>query len=43
MVTPSALNVLVIGASVILFSFLWRLVAAAFADRPIGQGMAAVL
>jgi hypothetical protein len=40
-IIPSALNVLIIGASVIIFSFLWRMLAASLADRPIGQAMAA--
>lgn len=41
-ITPSTLNVLVIGASVIVFGFLWRLLAAFTADSPLGQAMAAV-
>lgn len=45
MITPSALNVLIIGASVIIFSFLWRMLAAKLAehDNPIGDAMAVVL
>jgi hypothetical protein len=43
MVTPSALNVLIIGASVIIFSFLWRMAAAHMSDRPVGQAMATIL
>lgn len=43
MITPSALNVLVIGLSVIIFTFLWRMAAARYSDRPLGQAMAAVL
>jgi hypothetical protein len=45
MVTPSALNVLIIGFSVIIFSFLWRMLAAKLAEKgsPIGEAMAVVL
>lgn len=43
MITPSALNIVVIGLSVIIFSFMWRMAAAHFADRPIGQAMATIL
>lgn len=42
MITPSALNVLIIGASVIIFCFIWRMIAAYYSHRPIGQAMAAV-
>lgn len=42
MIIPSALNVLIIGASVIIFCFLWRMLAAYLSERPIGQAMAAV-
>jgi hypothetical protein len=42
-ITPSALNVLIIGASVVIFSFLWRMLAAKLADNPIGQAMAVCL
>jgi hypothetical protein len=42
MITPSALNVLIIGLSMIIFGFLWRTLAAKFADRPIGQAMAVI-
>lgn len=45
MITPSALNVLVIGFSVIIFAFIWRLVAAKLAEKgsPVGDAMAVVL
>lgn len=45
MITPSALNVLIIGASVLIFSFLWRMAAAKLAEKgsPIGDAMAVVL
>lgn len=42
-IIPSALNVLIIGASMLIFAFLWRMAAAKFADHPIGQAMAVVL
>jgi len=44
-ITPSALNVLIIGASVLIFSFFWRMAAAKLAehDNPIGDAMAVVL
>lgn len=40
MIQPSTLNVLIIGASAVIFMFLWRMIAAKFADNPIGQAMA---
>lgn len=43
MINPSALNVLIIGASVLIFSFLWRMLAAQLSDSPIGQAMAVAL
>ncbi len=43
MIVPSALNVLIIGFSVIIFSFLWRMLAAKMSDSPTGQAMAAIL
>lgn len=43
MIQPSALNVLIIGASVLIFSFLWRMAAARMADSSIGQAMAVAL
>lgn len=43
MIMPSALNVLIIGASVVIFAFLWRMLAAQLADNSIGQAMAATL
>jgi hypothetical protein len=42
-IIPSALNVLIIFASVLIASFLWRMAAAAMSDRPLGQAMAVVL
>ena len=43
MITPSALNVLIIGFSVVIFSFLWRMLAARMSENPIGQAMAVAL
>ena len=45
MIMPSALNVVIIGLSVIVFSFLWRMAAAKLAenDNSFGQAMAAIL
>ena len=45
MITPSALNVLIVGFMMIIFGFLWRMAAAKFVERgsPIGDAMAVVL
>jgi hypothetical protein len=43
MIQPSTLNVLIIGFSVIIFGFLWRMAAAKLADTSVGQAMAVVL
>lgn len=43
MVMPSALNVLIIGASVVIFSFLWRMLAAQLSETSVGQAMATAL
>lgn len=45
MVTPSALNVLIIGFSMVIFAFIWRMVAAKLTEKgsPIGDAMAVVL
>lgn len=43
MITPSTLNVLIIGASAIIFTFLWRMLAAHLSDNSIGQAMAVAL
>lgn len=45
MITPSALNVIIIGLSVLVFSFLWRMLAARLSGNgsPIGDAMAVVL
>lgn len=45
MIQPSALNVLIIGLSVVLFVFIWRMVAAKLADQnsPIADAMGSLL
>lgn len=45
MITPSTLNVLIIGASAIIFTFLWRMLAAKLSENgsPIGDAMAVAL
>jgi hypothetical protein len=44
-VMPSTLNVLIIGFSMVIFAFLWRMVAAKLSERgsPIGDAMAVAL
>lgn len=43
MIAPSALNVIIIGLSAVIFTFLWRMLAAKFAENPVGQAMAVAL
>jgi hypothetical protein len=47
MVQPTALNILVIGFSMVIFTFLWRMAAAALVSRNpdsgLGQAMSVVL
>jgi hypothetical protein len=45
MVTPSALNVLVVGAMMVIFTFLWRMLAAKLSENgsPVGDAMAVAL
>lgn len=45
MVQPSALNVLIVGAMMVIFTFLWRMLAAKLAERgsTIGDAMAVAL
>lgn len=43
MIMPSTLNVLIIGASMVIFTFLWRALAARLSESPIGQAMATAL
>jgi hypothetical protein len=44
-ITPSAMNVLIIGFSMIIFAFLWRMLAAKLSEKgsPIGDAMAVVM
>ncbi len=42
MITPSALNVLIIGASMLIFTALWRWAAAMLSEHPLGQAMSTV-
>lgn len=45
MVTPSALNVLIVGAMMVIFTFLWRMLAAKLSEKGsnIGDAMAVAL
>jgi hypothetical protein len=43
MIAPSALNVIIIGLSMVIFSFLWRMLAAKLSDTSVGQAMAVAL
>jgi hypothetical protein len=43
MITPSALNFLVIGFSMVIFTFLWRMAAAKMSESSVGQAMAVAL
>lgn len=45
MVTPSALNVLIVGAMMLIFSFLWRMAAAKLSEKgsSFGDAMAVAL
>lgn len=47
MVQPTALNILVIGLSMVIFVFLWRMAAAALVNRNpdsgLGKAMAVIL
>jgi len=42
MIVPSAINVLIIGFSVVIFGFLWRMAAARLHNSSVGQAMAAI-
>lgn len=42
-IQPSFLNLLIVGLMVVIFSFLWRMVAAKLSDGPYGQAMAVAL
>ena len=45
MVMPSALNVLIVGAMMVIFTFLWRMLAAKLSENgsPVGDAMAVSL
>lgn len=47
MVQPTALNLLIIGLSMVIFVFMWRMAASALVDRNpesgLGQAMATIL
>ncbi len=43
MVVPSALNVIIVGLMMVIFTFLWRMLAAKMSDSPVGQAMAVAL
>src|SRR5262245_15688682 len=46
MIMPSALNFLIVGAMIVIFSFLWKMGAASLvrrnSDSPVGKAMAAI-
>lgn len=42
MIVPSAINVIIIFASVVIAGFLWRMAAAKMHDNSVGQAMAAI-
>lgn len=42
-VHASALDFLVVGAYIVIFSFLWRQIAARLSEGPIGKAMGAIL
>jgi flagellar biosynthesis/type III secretory pathway M-ring protein FliF/YscJ len=45
MVQPSALNVIIIGLSMVVFAFFWRMIAAKLSERgsAVGDAMAVIL
>ena len=45
MITPSSLNFLIIGFTMVIFTFLWRMLAAKLSEMnsPIGDAMAVAL
>lgn len=43
MIVPSALNVVIVGLMMVIFTFLWRMLAAKLSDSPVGQAMAVAL
>jgi len=44
-IQPSTLNLLVVGAMMVIFTFLWRMLAAKLSEKgsPIGDAMAVAL
>jgi hypothetical protein len=42
-IVPSALNVVIIGLAMVIFTFLWRMLAAKWSENPVGQAMAVAL
>jgi hypothetical protein len=45
MIMPSALNVLIVGAMMVIFAFIWRMAAAKLSKKgsPFGEAMAVAL
>lgn len=43
MVQISTLNVIIIGLMMVIFTFLWRMLAAKLHDHPIGEAMSVAL
>lgn len=43
MIVPSALNLIIVGLMMVIFTFLWRMLAAKWSDSPVGQAMAVAL
>lgn len=43
MIMPSALNVLIIGASTVVFFAIWRILAARWSDNSAGKAMSVIL
>lgn len=42
MIVPSAINVLIVGAMMVVFGFLWRMLSAHLHNGSVGQAMAAI-
>lgn len=42
MIQPSALNFVIVACFVIIFMFMWRNLAARYADKPLGQAMGSI-
>lgn len=43
MIQPSALNVVIIGLSVLIFMFIIRTIAAKYSETPFGQALAVIV